>query len=360
MAKTLHITVADKIATYRQRDGVIVCGNSDYTIDFTFDAEWDDHPVKTARFITGGTYTDVVFEGTTVLVPVITNTTSVSVGVFAGDLTTTTPAIIECQKSILCDGGIPAEPPPEFYGQIIDIIEKGGASTTKIVPFSLFPMAGGTYVCQTSVPFAEIYQAHQDGATIVATSGITPNSTSPCYRLDTITETAASFVRSYYKDNKIVVDTITLGSNQAALFSTNSVEVGDGTAGAKVIEINLGYDPSQGVTYSCSPTTFVDITNAAASGQVVIARVKAGSIAQSAIYYLTDLTSTAAAFAILSYSAEEIGATVFTISNTNTVTKSTHTIASGGGSGDYYTKEEIDEALGSYITDIDVLVGGDE
>lgn len=125
MSKTLHITVVDKIATYRQRDGVIVCGNNDYVIEFAFDAEWDEHSVKTARFITNGTYTDVVFEGTSVTIPVITNTASVSVGVFAGDLRTTTPAVIECQKSILCDGGVPTEPTPDVYNQIMDMLNNG-------------------------------------------------------------------------------------------------------------------------------------------------------------------------------------------------------------------------------------------
>ena len=32
--KTLHISILDKVATYRQRDGEIVCGNSDYQIEF--------------------------------------------------------------------------------------------------------------------------------------------------------------------------------------------------------------------------------------------------------------------------------------------------------------------------------------
>lgn len=153
MSKTLHITVVDKIATYRQRDGVIVCGNNDYVIEFTFDAEWDEHTVKTARFITNGTYTDVVFEGTSVAIPVITNTASVSVGVFAGDLRTTTPAVIECQKSILCDGGIPAEPPPEFYGQIMAIIKNGGAVPhSKISEISL-PASGWV---GTESPYSQV------------------------------------------------------------------------------------------------------------------------------------------------------------------------------------------------------------
>ena len=124
--KTLHSTVVDKIATYRQRDGVIVCGNSDYVIEFTFDSEWDAQSTKTARFVTGSKYIDVVFEGTSVAVPVIKGAESVTVGVFAGNLKTTTPAVIMCQKSILCDDGLPADPTPDVYAQIMALLNAGG------------------------------------------------------------------------------------------------------------------------------------------------------------------------------------------------------------------------------------------
>ena len=111
--KTLHISVLDKIATYLKRDGDIVCGNSDYQIEFTFDSEWNDYQSKTARFIINGKYVDVAFLGTVCPVPVIINADTLQVGVYAGDLTTTTSATIPCRKSILCEGspeeGFPLE-----------------------------------------------------------------------------------------------------------------------------------------------------------------------------------------------------------------------------------------------------------
>ena len=100
--KTLRINVKDKIATYFQRDGVIVCGNKGYTIAFTFDEEWDEYTTKTARFIWNGKYYDQQFTDNECLVPVINDTTNVTVGVYAGDLKTTTPAEIPCLISILC------------------------------------------------------------------------------------------------------------------------------------------------------------------------------------------------------------------------------------------------------------------
>lgn len=98
----LHIVINNKIATYMRRDGFVVCNNDDYMIVFAFDDEWDAYPNKTARFIWNNRYTDVPFTGNTVELPMVKNATLVKVGVYAGDLRTTTPARIECKKSILC------------------------------------------------------------------------------------------------------------------------------------------------------------------------------------------------------------------------------------------------------------------
>ena len=99
--KNLRIIVVDKIATYLQRDGEIVCGNSDYQILFTFDDEWDDITTKTARFRWNGENHDVTFADNICPVPIINDTDSVIVGVFADDISTT-PVIIPCKRSILC------------------------------------------------------------------------------------------------------------------------------------------------------------------------------------------------------------------------------------------------------------------
>lgn len=106
--KTLHISVADKIATYQKRDGDIVCGNSDYQIEFTFDSEWDAYTKKTARFKWGGEHYDKVFSGNVCPVPIIRNTDKVEVGVFVEDLETTTSAEIGCRRSILCGSSTPS------------------------------------------------------------------------------------------------------------------------------------------------------------------------------------------------------------------------------------------------------------
>lgn len=123
MNNRMRVSVLDKIAT-KVCDTTYVCGNSDYVIDFTFDAEWDDYTIKTARFVPGNNRPpiDVVFEGNSCEVPVISNTLQFRVGVFAGDLHTTTPACVPAKKSILCESGTPEEPASDVYAQIMEKI----------------------------------------------------------------------------------------------------------------------------------------------------------------------------------------------------------------------------------------------
>lgn len=114
----MNITVRNKIAT-KTDNMAYVCGNSDYVINFAFDGEWDVYDTKTARFAYGGQHTDVVFTGNQCNVPVITNTYAFHVGVFAGDLHTTTAARVPCRKSILCGAGAPEDPTPDVYNQLM-------------------------------------------------------------------------------------------------------------------------------------------------------------------------------------------------------------------------------------------------
>lgn len=115
----INITVRDKIAV-NPAQGRYVCGNSDFVVHFDFDAEWDAYETKTARFVKeDGTYKEQVFTGTECPVPVISDTYKLQVGVFAGNLSTTTAAYVPCKKSVLCGGGVPADPEPDVYNQVM-------------------------------------------------------------------------------------------------------------------------------------------------------------------------------------------------------------------------------------------------
>ena len=120
MEHKIKVIVIGKIAVAEPVD--YVCGNSDYVLSFDFDEEWSEFEHKTARFTFNGKYEDVVFSGNECPVPIISNTHSIFVGVFAGDLCTTTPAYIPAKKSILCGNPAPADPTPDVYNQIMALL----------------------------------------------------------------------------------------------------------------------------------------------------------------------------------------------------------------------------------------------
>lgn len=120
---TIHINVSNKIATNPLREH-IVCGNSDYVAEFAFDAEWDEHREKTARFNFNGKYEERIFTGNTVEIPIITNAVFVEIGVYSGNLITTTGAVIECTKSVLCGNPVHEDPPEDIYIQLLEHLKK--------------------------------------------------------------------------------------------------------------------------------------------------------------------------------------------------------------------------------------------
>lgn len=126
----INITVADRRASL-EGTPAIVCNNTGYFIKFAFDDEWGAWTVKTARFawVAGGKlqHTDVIFTGDTVEVPLLSGTNEVKVGVFEGELYTTTPARIYCERSIRCYGGEPAEEYPGQYDHIMALLEQAQA-----------------------------------------------------------------------------------------------------------------------------------------------------------------------------------------------------------------------------------------
>lgn len=99
-----------------------VCGNTDYRLVFDFDEEWSEYDAKTARFAKESGYEDVIFIGNECPIPATSDTYYIYVGVYAGDLRTTTPARVACRKSILCGSGLPDPPSPDVYAQIIEML----------------------------------------------------------------------------------------------------------------------------------------------------------------------------------------------------------------------------------------------
>lgn len=125
----IKINVVGKIAT-AEGSPYIVCGNSNDTILFTFDSEWQSYAAKTARFIyeVDGEekFTEVAFTGTTCRIPELYNIKKVEVGVYAGDTLSTTRCKINCKTSILDgegsgEGTAHEEPGEDIYNQIVGL-----------------------------------------------------------------------------------------------------------------------------------------------------------------------------------------------------------------------------------------------
>lgn len=159
MSQRITIEIKDKIATCLT-ELPVVCGNSDYVVDFVFDEEWNAHEVKTAIFVVNGKAIPQVFAGNVCPIPVIQNTLIAWVGVFAGTvddgtLSTSTPALVKCVPCITDGDNVPAPPPDDVYNQIIGLInsgmlrgeqgekgekgDKGDAGSIKFIPVATLP-----------------------------------------------------------------------------------------------------------------------------------------------------------------------------------------------------------------------------
>ena len=133
----IKIIVENKVASV-EGTPFIVCGNNDYTLSFTFDKEWNDEQDKVARFgfIKNGlkSFIDVPIQDDKCNVPVMLGIGLVRVGVYAGELKTTTGAKIGCIKSILCDDADEMdEPYINIYNELLKKIEEMGGISLNII-----------------------------------------------------------------------------------------------------------------------------------------------------------------------------------------------------------------------------------
>ena len=122
--KEILIAVKNKIAM-NLGNATYVCDNSDYRVVFDFDAEWEEHPVKTARFKYNGMYQEVVFSGSVCNMPVIRDARLIYIGVYAGNLQTSTPAVVHASQSILSGDAAHDAPAEDVYNQLVALVESG-------------------------------------------------------------------------------------------------------------------------------------------------------------------------------------------------------------------------------------------
>lgn len=161
---SIQINVTDKHATVVGAP-VIVCGNSTYSVQFTFDDEWAAETKKVARFVwvQDGevTHHDVELVDNACQVPALSNVVEVRVGAYAVNLCTSTPAVIPCERSILCGSGEAATAPtPSQYEEIMSLYAET-ESEIKILAEDL-----ATTMAQDVTPFFNRLNGTQNGLTV--------------------------------------------------------------------------------------------------------------------------------------------------------------------------------------------------
>lgn len=119
------VTVKNKMAV---GDGsVIVCNNSDYVVRFVLDSEWDALALRTMRIVYDSyTHTDIAFSGDTVALPTIIDRTSIGIGLYSGDIHTSTCAMFDCERSVMGKNSNAVAPPSsDVYNEIVGMINDG-------------------------------------------------------------------------------------------------------------------------------------------------------------------------------------------------------------------------------------------
>lgn len=153
----IQITVTDKIATAAE-GAEIICGNGDYTAAFTLDSEWARYTQKTARFnfVRNGVrqYMDVLFEGNRCAIPPLDDVYEVEIGVYAGDIQTSTGARVSCKRSATAGGTPHADPPPDIYDQLLEYLAglQGGGQPVHTATAIFDLAAAGTVHTATETP----------------------------------------------------------------------------------------------------------------------------------------------------------------------------------------------------------------
>ena len=127
----------------------IVCGNSDYTVRFDFDGEWDVSSPKTARFRFRKDgqecCIDVPFTGDRCAVPVLSGIDLVALGVWTDALRTSAPARIPCVSCISDLEGTRTQPSRSLICRILQQLAeiRGGFAGR----FCALADSGGDFIC---------------------------------------------------------------------------------------------------------------------------------------------------------------------------------------------------------------------
>lgn len=106
----------------------IICGNDGYNVVFDFDEEWVAQEIKTMRVAWTDTFSgqprhiDVPFFTGAAVIPAIADAYEVQIGVYTGNIMTTTPARVPCVRCITDGGTYHEDPEPETYAALLQLL----------------------------------------------------------------------------------------------------------------------------------------------------------------------------------------------------------------------------------------------
>lgn len=108
----------------------IICGNDGYNLLFDLDEEWSAQEIKTARIAWTDTFsgqprhTDVPFILGFAAIPAIADAYEVRIGLYSGNIMTTTPATVPCVRCITDGETYHEDPEPDTYAALLELLKR--------------------------------------------------------------------------------------------------------------------------------------------------------------------------------------------------------------------------------------------
>ncbi len=189
----------------------LVGHNGEYVADFHFDSEWFGK-VKTARFTRGKEYADVILINDSCVFPQNMTEGAVEVGVYAAGLKTTTAAVVSFLPSVLQKEGVPADPEPDVYNQLLERFDDLEAPSGEYNYNVTATYEDGEYSASRSS--VSIFNAHIKGKRCVLSYD------REVYPLVFADVDRAVFSRTYVSGGETIVDTFEINGAQAEFHTT--------------------------------------------------------------------------------------------------------------------------------------------
>ena len=162
----ISITVTDKRPVCTAGT-TVVCDNSDYIVHWDLDAEWSAYDTKTMRVIyMDSTYADIVFAGDSVALPPVPVPGCVQIGLYAGDVHTSRMALLRALSSVRSASGAPANPTPDVYDQLMELIKGLGGVDPDDIAKAVADYLAANPIKETDPTVPEWAKADITGATV--------------------------------------------------------------------------------------------------------------------------------------------------------------------------------------------------